>query len=625
MNGKKPTSDNPSEVSLSKESPKWYGPGLERNKILKEGEAKLYIDYQDLYRIINVFRGKIKLTATLLDGSTEIASSYKELDRTTILALIKKPDEPMKFTFDFPPHEIVYGSNLSLVVSAGNETKFARFSFRRNAKLLYGSAEYPSSLTVKFGETDHIKFNTIANPSDEKIVPGGSVKYVLNITSKYDDDLSVDVLEDKEGDWKVTVIDNQLNILAGETAEVHIFANSTENQKKAYGDLIDMTFVVRGKTGIARQTTSAHVLEEAIKYNVNIVDYTKNKNIKKGRNGTFYFIIENNNTGAIDDVDSYTISASSKNNWEIMHTNSINNLVVGEKTGPSEVIVIVSIPKNTSLVSDIITFTVTSDNGQAAAVVNVTVNVIGPTILESIYEFFKSASNSLGFNEMFGSYGPVALGGMLMVIILFIIIILALLLTRRPVKIICTDRIKEIDPDDEAKFEINIENPTYKTQTYEIAPNKNPSSPKWEKSIEPEKVTLERHQSKTVFVTVKPTEFAKPKDWTETKIKVSTLGKKKPEEISTMTMVKEGETLLKITEVFTWPKEFRKGDRVLTSFKLENKGTITARNVDVILYINGKQKNKAVVTIPSGGYADIRMPWIAYKGKNKLYIKVREH
>ncbi|MCK5261529.1 MAG: hypothetical protein KAJ44_05070, partial [Thermoplasmatales archaeon] len=388
---------------------------------------------------------------------------------------------------------------------------------------------------------------------------------------------------------------------------------------------IDMTFVVSGKTGIDRRTASAEVSEYAIEYDVNIVVSTESKNIKKGKNGTFYFIIENNNTGAVDDVDSYTITATSENNWEIKHTELIKNLEIGDKTDSEEIKVIVSVPKNTSLESDIITFTVASDsNNEAFAAINVTVNVLGPSILESIYEFFESASNALGLDELFGSYAPITLAAILMIIILFIIIILALLLTRKSVNIICTERIKEIDPDDEAAFEITIENPTRKTQTYEIFSNENPSSPKWEKSIETEKITIEARQSKTVFLTVKPTEFAELNDWTETKVKVNILGKQKSEEITIMTMVKDGKTLLKITNVFTWPKEFKKDDRIITSFKLENKGNITARNVNAVLYLNNKEKNKVEVTIPSGGYADIRMPWIAIKGKNKLHIKAIE-
>jgi len=51
---------------------------------------------------------------------------------------------------------------------------------------------------------------------------------------------------------------------------------------------------------------------------------------------------------------------------------------------------------------------------------------------------------------------------------------------------------------------------------------------------------------------------------------------------------------------------------------------VTARNVKVFFYLNGKQKNTVVVTIPAGNVADIQMPWIAEKGKNQVRIRLKE-
>ena len=80
---------------------------------------------------------------------------------------------------------------------------------------------------------------------------------------------------------------------------------------------------------------------------------------------------------------------------------------------------------------------------------------------------------------------------------------------------------------------------------------------------------------------------------------------------------------LKVIGVIHWPKVFKKGDRVVTSFRLENKAKVAANKVSVILYVNGEEKNKVEdITIPSGGYADIEMPWIAVKGKNEVNIVV---
>ena len=139
-----------------------------------------------------------------------------------------------------------------------------------------------------------------------------------------------------------------------------------------------------------------------------------------------------------------------------------------------------------------------------------------------------------------------------------------------------------------------------------------------------DKITIGGKKAKSVFLIIKPTEKANPNDWTETKVNVKLSGRRKSEEITTMTMLKDGKTLLKISDVFTWPKSIIPGDRITTSFKIYNKGNITARKVLVKLFINGKEKNKTEVNIPSGGYADIKMPWIGLKGKNGLYLKLIE-
>ena len=610
MDEEKPENDQ-KEEGLSESPVTWDGPNLERSKILKTATASLYLTSKYLL--------KKTVTATLYNGEEEIAFNSQEVKYTSFLT----PKEPIIFTFNDIDEEIVYGESLSLGVSLGNGSKTGPI---RKVKLLYNSEEYPSFLTVRFEETDNIQFEYVADPEDELIVPGDEVEYTLNITSKYTDDIDIDVLENKVGDWTVTIEEDlPLNMTADSKAEVHISVKSDNDESNAYGDTIDLTFIVSGKTGLARQKAFVEVSEEAIEYDVEIIGYTESKNIKKGGTGIFYFVIKNNNTGAVDDTDSYTITATSKNGWDTDHTESITDLKRGDKTGSEEVLVYVSVPKNTSLDSDIITFTVTSDgNNEAFATVNVTVDVMGTGIFDSIYKFLESVSESLGLDDVFGDNAPYVLAAIIIIIILLVIIIPVLVLRRKFVEVVCTDRIKEIDPDGEAVFEITINNPKKKTQTYEISPNGELLPPKWETSIDPERVTLNTRESQTVLLTVKPTDIVEPKEWTEVKLKVNKEGKKKSQEISTMVMIKEGKTLLKIANVFTWPKEFNDGDRVITSFRLENNGSISARNVKVILFINGKQKNKVEVTIPSGGFADIKMPWIAVKGKNKLLIKAVE-
>ena len=129
---------------------------------------------------------------------------------------------------------------------------------------------------------------------------------------------------------------------------------------------------------------------------------------------------------------------------------------------------------------------------------------------------------------------------------------------------------------------------------------------------------------KAVFLTVKPTRFVKQDDWAEVKIEAKPLDKSKMAEISVVATIKDAKPEIHIVGVFHWPKFFKKGDRIVTSFRVENRGNASADNVDVILYVKGEEKNKVEsITIPRDGYAEVKMPWIALRGKNEINIVVK--
>ena len=135
---------------------------------------------------------------------------------------------------------------------------------------------------------------------------------------------------------------------------------------------------------------------------------------------------------------------------------------------------------------------------------------------------------------------------------------------------------------------------------------------------------LEPGQSRTVVLIVRPTDLIKTDDWAEIGVAVKAEGMRKTEEMTVMTLIKDSKAELSIGGVTHWPRSFKRGDRVTTSFKVKNKGNASASGVDVILYINDKEKNKVDdVIIPAGGYANIRMPWIVGKSKNEINIVVR--
>jgi hypothetical protein len=593
--------------------------GLERNKILKiqNVTANLYF-----YRFLFFLNPKLGVTVTIYDDNTSIATAEQVLTKKDVQGFLRKKIIPVVFNFTGANTEIPYGHKLGIGISLSNGTKTG-FS---KLKLQYNSMTYPSSLQVKFEETQNIQIHDlITTPADGMIIPGASVQYLFNVTSRDADSLQIRTIErEKTGEWSIST-PTSMNVSAGGWVTIPLYVNSTNILKEAYGSFIDLLVEISGNTGITRQNVIAEISEDAIQYNVEILGYSNSINISKGEKRFFYFVIKNNNTGAIDDVDSYTITASSKNHWPLIAQESIRNLGIGETTNANDARVLIEVPKNTTEKTDTITITVTSDNSNdATATITITVNVIGGGIIEEIIDFFDSTAQSLGLNDLFGSDGKFVLLILLAAIVLFLIIILAFVITSKPVRIICTDRIREIDTIEKAIFEVTIKNPFKKAQTYEIDAQPNIPSSKWEIGVEPTTVEVEGKTSKTAQVTVIPTDEASPKDWAEVTVSAKKIGRKKKESIGLVTMIKEGKTLLQLKNVSHWPSSFNPGEKIITSFNLTNNGTIPARNVKVLLYLNGKQKNNVELTLPAGNIADIQIPWIAEKGKNKVRIRVKE-
>jgi len=621
MDEEKPTKNASSSIDLSENSPKWDGPKLYRSRILKNARASLYISHQDL-NIINTFRNKIKVVASLFDGDTIISSSEKEFDRTTFQDLLEASDNPLVvFTFDnLNDREITYNSSLSLKISVDNDTKFGIFNLFRNINLLYDSDNCPSSLKLEFEETDHIKMDVSPDPTNEKVVPGGNVKYTINITSDSEDDTASITTsgfsEEEKEDWDIEISSESVSISKDEKETVSAIV--TSDTLAADGARLEVTFVAIGSTGKDTFNAVVEVSEAAVEYEINIVT-PSNKTIRHGENDTYHFKIKNMNNGIWSD--DYQIEASSEHGWNLSYKKIVKNLYPNNE---SEIEVTIYVPRNTNATSDKLTFTVTSENGDISKTVNITTTIIGPNLLENLYGFFESAAESLGLDGVFGSYAPHFLAAMLFIIVFFIIIMLIFLLTTKFVKITCLERIKEILPNEVASFEMIIQNHTRKMHSYEIAALLNSETHKWTTSLELKKITLEPGKSKPVILMVKPTDLVKPDDWAEIKFVVNVEGKKKSEKITTMTMIKGAKVELSFGSVFHWPKTFKEGDRVTSSFKLENKGNASATDVSVVLYVNNEEKNKVEdITIPAGGYADIKMPWIAVKGKNEIEIVVR--
>ena len=615
MNSKKPGSDDSLITHDLSNDISWKGPDFSRNKIIEEATADIYIHYPKLLSII-----KPTINVSLYDGKTWIATSKKEVNQATLMDLLNKgPEVPTKFDFDIENggYEITYGHDITLKVSIDDKPPLDL----RPIKLLYNSDEYPSSVNLLINETDNIQIGEV---KDKKIYAGGSAHYILKIESEYADDLNIDVegIPDDSG-WKFDHPD-KISVKEG-LKEIDVYINSTANDSSVYGQEIDVFFNVTGKKGFDSKKVNIEISEEAVVYDVEVLSKTKNLEIKHGETKTFKFIIRNKNSGYLEDKYNIAIQAENDNiTADPEYYEFDEELDVYDKDGPDQVILNVklSIPTYFDKESDKLTLNLeSSQNTSYIKTVNFKILIVTPNILENTFHALESAFESMGIDGELGAWVFIIV---ILAIIIFFVIIIILILTRKYVEIICIDRIKEINTDEKAEYEITIRNPKNYFLNYEIRKELDYVSNKWDVSLNLNHVSLQPKQSKTVKLSVVPTDYTKSDDWIEVKILVKPLDKAKEEKISTVTSIKNGRKKLHISGLINWPKNFKRGERVETSFKLYNKGNVSAENVKVILYINGEEKNKIEnITIPRGGYADIQIPWIAEKGKNELNIVVK--
>ena len=622
-----PESTTRSEKKLSQGAALWESDPIPRNIIIENFSAEVYLYFPKL------ITSSSKIKAEILDDNETIASEEVTLEKAKLAEFIfGGPAKPKVFTFDdFETNrEIWNGNKLKLRITLIDKPIF---SILRSPKVYFDSNEYSSFISYKYRETENIK---IQKMDDKKTIPGGNSVFTLEIDSKYDDTLDIVVDPYRNiGGWTVEY-DETLDVTANTTTFVPVYVNSTSNDNSSYdNDVIKMFFNISGSTGINSTTAGVEVDESAVDFNIEVLS-PSDKKVKHGSKYTYQFKIRNNNTGYLDD--NYLINVSSENDWLLYNGNSVSyyNLfikdigVYNEELENERIVnVTIEVPWYTDISEDKLTFKISSDNSQFYAelltvTVNVTTDVIEPGVFEGIYHVFENAAKSIGFNNVFGSYATWALIFLLLLLIIIIIVILIIFIRKNYIELICLERIKNIEPNEIATFEIDVYNPYKKTLTYDLKINSKEDLTRWNVNLDVQRIVVEPKQKRKILLSVQPTDYVKPNDWVEVGINAKSVGKRKSDHLSTVTVLKESQVHLEIQNVFHWPRIFKKNDRVTTSFKLKNNGNVAVNNITISLYINGEEKNKVEgVNIPRGGYADIEIPWIAKKGKNEVYILVK--
>lgn len=612
---------------LSNTSLKWTSPSFERNKILKNVSAELYIHYPKIIPI-----GDIEITAKLFDNDKKLDTNTKIIDGATFSELVNRgPETPTTFNFEIENYEITYDHSLKLEVSLSKSSFFNL----RPIYLLYNSDDYPSHLKYVYDETENIKIEEI---SPKNVYSGGSANFDIEISSNFSDTLDINIEEKiSEGPWDISWTPKKINVDKDSNTIVTVSVKSDATDETAYGnDYITLYFNVSGKTGIDSKTETIRVDKTKVEYDLELILPDKKFEVKHGENKTFEFKIRNKNTGFL--TDSYGVAISSENEFYSGYepTEKVSVYTSSSKN-EATARVRVDIPLYTDVESDRLILKIISSASSENLdepyneTYNIEIDIITPNIFESTYHLFEQLSNKIGLDDaledqdLLKGMGAWILIFIAAIILLIIVTIIILIIRRKYVEIICLKRIKEIKADEKAVFEVTIKNPYKKTLIYNIKANINKEIKKrWDVKLEKEQITITSGKSEKIKLTVEPTDNVKPEDWAKITVTAKPIDKRKSIKIDTITVVKDSKIDVSISGVLHWPKIFKKGDRIETSFKLFNRGDVSAEKITVMLYVNGKLKNKAEnVTIPVGGHADIEIPWIAEKGKNEIEIIVK--
>jgi len=416
--------------------------------------------------------------------------------------------------------------------------------------------------------------------------------------------------------YGIRYISDSISLSGGQNKDITVTVTPSPNGK--YGDSAKLYISADGERG--RDSLEGMVILSPEKRRFLIdISSIPGKDVRKGSSYTYLFIIKN----AGNDVEDLVISVESQNGWDFVLDTSSIRLNPGEE---KEVNVTVTVPQNVETGSqDILVFTVYSaDHLSNRNTVMVVTTAVVPTVAQVITESFDSFAQTMGLTAVFGSAAGMILLTIVIAIILLIIVFIIRHILRKHVLLICFDRIKEVDVDGEEKFEIVVRNPTKWRKVYDLSINKESLPEGWDVSISDEEIKLNPGEEHKIYVSVRASPDVGPDGYAE--IKVTAVPRDRPAKrstISLLAMVKGAQIKLGIANVFHWPRIFKEGEIVTTRFSVKNEGNVTAKNLSIVLSVNGIEKNRVDnISIPAGGYADVKMPWRAFQGKNNVYIRV---
>jgi len=611
MDAEKPTKTEDSVANLDEvDGVMWF---YENDRPLKMTNSKVSIT---LYFKSNIVATR-EVTVSLWDFTTSYQLGLKSQKVTSTLL-----GSSATFTFTIKDYQLQEKNGLALVVTANKTGLLGKVGFLK-FNLLFNSNKHPSNIKISNLEelepAPPYKITILKEGNKiqyDSLKPGGVTEYTIKVSNEKDEDDNVTLSYDFSSlGWDATLYINRLYLPAGG----YNFTNITITAPSDIETNTNLTITAEGNLGLAFSTVSLNTSKRLYVYDVKVVK-PKNGKAKSGENVTYAFVIKNIGEGE----DIYNLSINSQHGWSIWVEKNRTELKPDEE---DRIKVRVSIPKDAEVgTTDILTLKITYDPyRKLEKTVEVKTEVISPGIGEILFNSLKSISNSIGLTAIIGGIAPYVFLLIIVIIILLIIFVALYLRRKKYVEIICVDRIKEVKPGDKAEYSLTILNPYKVRLLYSLSAN-SVQKPNWKISLNEDEVVLNPNESREIKLVVETSESDNVGDWSEIRVKAAPRQKpSKSMEISLLTTLREARPALFIKDVKHFPKVFKGGDIVTTSFTLENNGDAPADKVSVTIYINGEERNKVEnLTIPEKGFAKLKLPWIAVRGKNSLHIAVRQ-
>jgi len=607
MDSSNPTSMVDAKQDLNVGPATWYtSPFQSDQKIYGDVSVSLFIEAYFLRTDILPLQARI-VRVFLLDVSPSgVEDEISSSSATPIFFISNDTIKPKTFILKNVDYTLPAGHSLGLRVEKTIDLlsyfPFSVLSPFFATNVVYDSTAHPSSVKVPLNLTQG-EIELDCYPQQRSVKAGNEITYEIAIWNKGGQDDTVTLSTDYSGSWNVEIDPETVKVEANylNYSDVKI-APPADAQP---GSFLNVTIKAQGSVGTDSIWLNTTVAEPV--YGVKVIA-PDNKEGKPGDTISYTFTVKN--TGDLKD----TYSLSLDSGWTASLDKQYLTLLSGES---ADVIASVEIPLN-------------AENGSTNKL----------TLTAQSQNSSKSDSASVTAIAVF--HGGKATGGGkdIMTIVTFILFILgvvtlliaAIILTiyaKKYVILGCEERMKEIPPGYSADYTITIKNPLEKVKggknrlNYKLAVGGDIPE-KWNAELDKDVVTLDGGESTDINLHIEAPEDASMDEWASVDIIAKPVGKRsKGEKINVAALIREPKVILELESVEHEPKTFKEGEKVISKIVVTNKGEAPAANAQVILYVNGKEKNRVEgLTIPVDGHVEVDIPWVAEPGENRVAVKV---